>query len=291
MSACAVPELMAKDPRFQALKKAYADKHYSDDHIAQALQFYRERTGRDSDWFPESPQYRAAFTRFINNHLVASKLAKTTSELDKDSVYNMYTTLYSLYTPERLDNRIKMIARDFRQVVDILEKNDKTNRTRQQLIEAQGDDKQNGFSKIIQRVFKNYEGKFTDVDKMMSVFDAKYPNATETQRANALRNARHRAEEYKTVLANKERLAALAATSIGEDEGFVVNIRNFEVDLTEYDEDERSLADGSFEDGNDDGHDKEEGSKGDRFADFRTLKLMSTLSVRARRLISRIPKV
>lgn len=291
MSACAVPELMAKDPRFQALKKAYADKHYSDDHIAQALQFYRERTGRDSDWFPESPQYRAAFTRFINNHLVASKLAKTTSELDKDSVYNMYTTLYSLYTPERLDNRIKMIARDFRQVVDILEKNDKTNRTRQQLIEAQGDDKQNGFSKIMQRVFKNYEGKFTDVDKMMSVFDAKYPNATETQRANALRNARHRAEEYKTVLANKERLAALAATSIGEDEGFVVNIRNFEVDLTEYDEDERSLADGSFEDGNDDGHDKEEGSKGDRFADFRTLKLMSTLSVRARRLISRIPKV
>lgn len=281
---------MARDPRFQALKEVYKDKHYCDDHLAQALQLCREYHDYSDDWFPETPAQRGVFTRFMNYYLTNAKMAQTESELGRDSVYNLYTTLYALYTPEQLDARISMLARDFRELVDRLEAADRTGRSRQELIKAQGDDKKNGFKSLMEQVFKIYETKYTDVDRMMANFDKRYPAATPEQREAARKRAEYRAEEYKTVLANKERLSALAATRIGEDEGFVVNIRDFQVSFEEFNE-EDALKDGETNQDEDNGQDKEEGSKGDRYGDFRTLKLINTLSVRAKRMLSSIEKV
>lgn len=280
---------MAKDPRFQALKEAYKDKHYSDDHIAQALQLCREYHGYNDDWYPDTPGKKGVFTRFMNYYLTTAKLSQTSSTLTRDSVYNLYSTLYALYTPEQLDSRISMLSRDFRQVVNELERQSPRWKSRQDIITEQGDEKKNGFVKIMEEVFRRYETRFTDVEKMMSFFDKKNPNATPEQREAAQRMAEYQAQEYKTILANKERLAALAAPRIGEDEGFVVSIRDFEVSFESFDEE--ALSEPQENTAEENGTDNEEGSKGDRYGDYRTLKLMNTLSVRAKRLISAIPKV
>lgn len=290
MALCAVPSVMAKDPRFQALKESYKDKHYSDDHLAQALQLCREYHDYEDDWFPVTPAQRGVFTRFMNHYLMSAKLSRTDSELGKDSLYNLYTTLYSLYSPEQLDARINMLARDFRELVDRLEASDRSGRSRQELIQAQAEGKKNGFVKLMEQVFKNYEARYTDADKMMANFERRFPNATPDQKQAARDRAEYRVQEYKTILANKDRLAALAATKIGEEEGFVVNINDFRINFEEFNE-EKFLSEGNIEQTENNGTDKEEGSKGDRYGDFRTLKLINTLSVRARKLLSGIQKV
>ena len=281
---------MAKDPRFQALKEFYKDKHYSDDHLAQALQLCREYHDYDIDWFPETPAQRGVFTRFMNHYLANVRLAKTESDLGRDSLYNLYTTLYALYTPEQLDNRISMLSHDFRSVLDKIEQRSKRKMTRQELIEAQSEGNKNGYVKIMEHVFNIYKNEYTDVDKMMERFDKKNPTATESQREAARKKFEYRAQEYKTILANKERLSALAATRIGAEEGFVVNVKDFTINF-EAPSEEDYLSDGVQDTPENNGDDKEEGSKGDRYGDYRTLHLMNTLSVRARRLVSGIEKV
>lgn len=290
MASCAVTSVLVKDPRFQALKEAYKDKHYSDDHLAQALQLCREYHDYSDDWFPVSPAQRGVFTRFMNHYLTTAKLSQTDSELGRDSVYNLYTTLYALYTPEQLDARVNMLARDFRELVDRLEAADRRGRSRQELIKAQGDGKRNGYVTLMEKVFNIYEERYTDVDRMMTNFDKRFPNATPEQKDAARKRAEYRAQEYKTILANRERLSALAATKIGEDEGFVVNITDFQVSFDDFNE-EDFLSEGDETNAEETGVDNEEGSKGDRYGDFRTLKLLNTLSVRAKRLLSGIQKV
>lgn len=290
MKSTACPFIPKSDPRFQALKEAYKDKHYNDDYLAQALQLCRRFHDYSDDWIPETPAQRGVFTRFLNYYITNAKMSQTESELGRDSVYNLYTTLYALYTPEQLDARIGMLARDFGELVDRLEANDRRHLSRQELIKAMARDKKNGFTVLMERVFKLYEERYTDVDKMMANFEKRFPNATDEQKAAARKRAEYRAQEYKTVLANRERLAALAATRIGENEGFVVNIRDFNVSFEEFNEEDQ-LTDGQTEQPENNGEDHEEGSKGDRYGDFRTLKLINTLSVRARKLLNSIEKV
>lgn len=287
---CPNEDVLLKDPKFQALKEAYKDKHFSDKHLANALVLFRQSDSEkySEDWYPETSAEKDVFTRFINQYLTAKKISKTDSELTQDKIYDLYTTLYSLYSPEKLSARINMISSNFRSFVDQLQKNDTTNRSRLELIKAQADDKRNGFAVILSKIFSMYE-RFTDVEKMMEGYEKKFPNATETQKAQARKVFEYRANEYKKLLDNKERLAALVAVSVGENEGFMVRVRDFEINLDPYDKDaaiseERNNA--TTKEG-----DAEEGSKGDRYVDFRTLDLMSTLSPRTIRLINKIPKV
>lgn len=282
---CPATNVMLKDPRFQKMKEDYADRHYSDDCLAQALVLCRKYRGYEDDWYPDTPGRKSWFTRFINFYMVYQQMAQTESDLTSDDVYNLYSTLYGIYTPEQLESRINMLANDFRTIVDGYERKDTRNRSRQDLIAAQADGKRNGFKVIMDRVFNMYEKLYTDVDTQMENWKKKYPNATPEQLEKALKTAQYRAQEYKTILANKERLAAMAAVKIGEDEGFVVTIRDFKVMLDEED----VLTEG--EEGREsNGHDKNEGSKGERYGDFRTTKIMATLGPRARRLISRMYK-
>ena len=284
--SCPVTSVMVKDPRFQKMKEDYADRHYNDDHLAQALVLCRKYRGYNDDWYPDTPGKRSWFTRFMNFYMVYQQMAQTESDLSQDDVYNLYTTMYAIYTPEQLENRIDMISNDFRTVVDELEKKDTTNRSRQELIAAQADGKRNGFKVIMSKVFSIYESEYADVDKAMANWEAQpgNQNATKEERDAALEVVKYRAQEYKTILANKDRLSAMASTSIGEDEGFVVNIRDFKIDL----EEEDVITQGDSREG--DGTDKNEGSKGERYGDFRTTKLINTLGPRARRLVSRIHK-
>ena len=286
MAICAVPSVMAKDPRFQALKEAYKDRHYNDDHLAQALQLCREYHGYDDQWFPETPARKGVFTRFLNFYLTYSKMRQTESDMSSDKLYNLYTTLYAVYTPEQLDARVSMIARRFGEILSELERSTGGKYSRQEILNHFSDDKQSGFLKVMDRIFDEME-RYTDPNFFFMQFVKDNPNATKIELAKYRKTAEYRAGEYKTLLANKERLAALAATKIGDKEGLVVNIRNFEISFEEPEDED--VNDQNKDD--DDGEDAEEGSKGDRYGDYRTLKLMNTLSVRARRLLDDVEKV
>lgn len=276
------------NPRFPAFKEYYADRHYSDHHLLIALELFKSRHGDKyaDDWLPETSAERGLFTRFLNHELKRVQLAQTTSTTERSDIRDMYTMLYTLYTPEQLDSRIDMLASDFRDELDALERADTTGRTRQEIIKSQADGKKNGFVKIMERVFDYYQNRYSSVEQMMANFDRRRPDATPEQREAAKKRAEYVFGEYQTILDNKERLTALAAVKIGEDEGFVVNVRDLNVNF----EDEEDLDEPV--DNNDEGEDtdKQESSKGDRYADFRTFKLMQTLGPRAKRMLSRIKK-
>lgn len=289
MASCAVSNVISKDPRFQELKKAYEGKHYSDDHLAQALQLCREYHAYSDDWYPETPAQKGVFTRFMNHYMSLAKLSKTESDMDRDGIYNLYTTLYDLWTPEQLDARIAHIVERWRNKLDTIQRKDTTGRSRQELIAAQAQEGKNGFQVILDSVFKGIE-KRADMTYVMNRIAELRPDATPEQMEEWRALNERRIPELRKILANKNRLAALAAIKIGEEEGFIVNIHNFEIDMSEP-TDEDYLEDGSTEEAEDSGEDNEEGTKGERYADFRTLKLMNTLSVKAKQLLSRIPKV
>lgn len=285
---CPDVTLYQRDSRFQELKQYYADRHWNDHHLLTVLQLFRERNNDrySDDWIPVTPAEKGVFTRFINHELKRVQLSQTISTTEREDVRKMYTTLYTLYTPEQLDNRIDMLASDFRDELDALEASDKRNRTRQQIIQDESDEKKNGFIKIMERVFDYYERRYPSVEKMMENWDRKHPDATPEQRERTRQKAEYAFNEYQTILANKERLAALAAVKIGESEGFVINVRNFEVSF----DDELDLEEPIGNENEGEETDEAENSKGDRYADFRTFKLMQTLGPRARRMLSRIKK-
>ena len=70
-------------------------------------------------------------------------------------------------------------------------------------------------------------------------------------------------------------------------EGFAVSVRDMNVSFDEQaDEESETLSEEG--DSATDGHDTEEGMKGERYTDFRVLKLMETLSPKCRRFLSTI---
>jgi hypothetical protein len=275
-------------PEFQRMKEYYAPRHYNDHHLAIALQLFRE-THSDKypfDWFPEDSAGKGVFTRFMNHELKRVKLSQTSASMQRDDISRLYSTLYSTYTPEVLADRIGMLNDEFRKELDKIVAADKTGRSRQELLKAQGDGKDNGYVVIMNTVFNKLKRLYGNVEDMMNRYKAKYPDATEEELAEARRKSEYLSQEYNTVLANKERLAALAASSIGEGEGFIVNVRDFEISF----EDVKDLNSPMEDVRNEDGTDADESSKGERYADFRIVKMMETLGPRARRLISRIAK-
>lgn len=288
MAACADTNIDRRDPRFQALKEAYKDRHYCDDHLAQTLQLCREYHGYSVDWFPETPAQRGVFTRFMNHYLTSVKMSKTNSTLDRDSLYNLYTTLYALYTPEQLDNRLSMLADDFRKVMDDQEFVDRTGRTRQEVLSSLGKEGRNGYYVIMDHIFDTYKKKgYTDKDKLFELYKEANPGVSDEE---LMQKSEYVAQEFATMFANKDRLTALAAPRIGTDEGFIVRVNNQVATFEEATED-TSLTEGDNTSSENNGEDNEEGSKGDRYGDFRTVKLMSSLSPKARRLLSTIPMV
>ena len=290
MHFCPNMKLLRGIPEFQKMMEYYSKKHYSEPYLAIALELFRERHNDKytHDWIPENSRDYAVFTRFLNHELRKTKLTTTGATLERSEVSNIYDTLYTLYTPEQLSNRLKMIANKFREIVDDEEEKDTIYHDRQQLIKSFGSDGRNGFMRVLDRVFAEFARKFESVDKIMADYDAAKPNATPEQRAKAKERAEYVFEEMQTVLNNKERLGALAAIKIGENEGFAVNVSNFTFDIRELSEED--LSEPLSASGENDGTDPEESSKGDRYADFRLFKMMNTLGPRARRLIGRIHK-
>lgn len=282
---CPNTNIITKDPRFEGVKDAYKHKHYPDGFLSNALIDCRTRYEKDDNWFPTEGKDKALFTYYINNIALNPFDKPAPRKPTGDSLQTIYSTLYDVFTPEQLDDRLDDLAHKFRAEVDKLENADTANRSRQELIELQGDEKNNGYVVIINRVFDKYEKNY-DYNRMLAKWKADNPSATPEQLARKEKFFRYVADQYALVLEHRNRLAALVAPRIGESEGFRVDIQGFEVSMVSEDETEDAENTNT-----DNGEDRTEGSKGDRYGDFRTVKLINTLSSRARRLLSNIVRI
>lgn len=288
--SCPIPSAYEKDARFQELLKEYPK--FSASHLATTLELCRQRYGYEDDWFPDTPAKKAIFTKFRRYHLTFEQLSSKDTDLTKDSLYNLYSTLYSLYSPEMLDHRLSHIAYYFERILDKTAE-EHPSLDRQTILETLGDDKENGFKKVMRKVWDEIEKRADEGFWYKAFYDEYYKATGDATKAEAVANIRkrYRAAEYKKMLANKERLTALVAPRIGEEEGFIVNIQNFEVDFERPAEEEDAVEEGQDNDSENEGEDKTEGTKGERYGDFRTVKLMESLSPQVKRFLRTIPKI
>ena len=291
LNSCPIPGVSPKDVRLTELRKEKSYEQYNEAYLAHALNYLkRKRPGMYADdWVPETPQERAMFTRFIRYELNKTKRQQSSSAYNRDDIREVYNALYNLYpnSPETLDSRIAMMANDFLDQLDKIAGSRADDETRRKRLQALGKDGKNGFKVLMERVFKIYE-KRTNAHVMYEMWLKENPDATQLEKMRAEKFYERASKEYQKVLDNKEMLSVFVATKVGNDEGFKVRSDGFEITFDEVrDEDMVNPEELSNDDDNVDIY---EVSKGDRYNDFWTLKLMETLGPRARKLLSRIPR-
>lgn len=293
---CPVLGVNKTDPRLTELKQYEAYKDYTEKFLANALHLFKKQHGNDdrypTDWVPIEPAERALFTRFIKYNLGMATRKQTKSSLTRTKLNDIYKGLYSIFpTPEILEDRIGMMANDFLDELDKVAGKNVESSDRRKALLALGTKDKNGFKVLMEKVFRSYE-KYLNPHIRYSMWlnQPEHQNASERKKNAAKRFYEYAAAEYKKVLDNKEVLSALVATKVGNDEGFKVRTRNFEVSFEAVQDEDLVGADNAAT-GQNDGIDGNDNFKGDRYVDFRVLKLLETLSPRARRLISRIPRI
>lgn len=275
---CPITKGLDKDERFQEFKKAYRDRSYSDYELMMLLQTYRELYDKDIDWYPSEVEEYKEFTNYLDNPSAENKKPGVT----KESLDNLYKTLTVKFSPSKLDNRLDRIAYIFSDYVSNLVKKSSFGVTRQQAIRNQATKNKNGFNVILEKVF-DYIHRLSSVDAQIAWYRHSFPNATDAEIEVQRENLTKRAEEFALMDECRESLATLAALRIGAREGFAVNIDGLEYNFADLE----NMED-TEDDGKDSGVDSGEAMKGDRYEDYRTFTLSSTLSTEARLLLEKM---
>ncbi len=297
MEVCFNTKVVAQDPRFQELRAKY--EKYPESMVMRVLQHFREKYDYEADWYPSTPGQKGAFSRFMKYELKGMDLARTTRDLEQHNVDLMYETMYRTFTPAQLESRLSMLQAVFSYIVETEAQKQgvllKSNEDRQQVIKSFGKDGKNPYVSIMQKVFEfieNFYAKDRDFHKRMLIrnYDITDEELSDPDNVDFLEETIDGIiSSYKKVLELKDQLAALAAPRIGDTEGFIVSIKDNKVSFTDMHDAE---VEGTDEEGKqDDGEDYEEGTKGERYTDFRTLKLMETLSPKAKKFLSKLYKV
>lgn len=287
---CPVSSTIVNTPEYKALKDKFGSSvNNNDDILLHILNKYREDNGLEYTWYPSTEEELTKFADCVEENKPGNKAKiKTQQEL-----LATYQSMYNTFTPEQLRTRITDIAYRFWRCVNALEKNDRTNRSRQELIESYEYKGVSGYKGILSYIFDEYANWASEDYNFNNFIEIKKNEGFDTSNEkyqSMLRNAAStKAEAWKPVVENKEMLAALALTKIGEVEGFVVRTDGFETDLSEISEED--FDDGVLEGGEDkEETDDNDGSKGDRYSDYRTTKLMDQLSAQFRNIIFGIPQ-
>lgn len=270
---------MAEDPRFKELKSRYKDRGWNDFVLAVQLKCFRNAEDLDIDWYPESADDYARFTDYLNRPIDNTRSSSITKEYLND-LYKAMTTLYS--SPRTLENRLNLISRWFSSKVDRLVA-ESPMLGRESAIRSQEKDGRNGYQSIMDEIFAMVKEGST-LEGQKKIFDAQNPNASDALWESKKAFWQNRADEFAKIYENKELLAALAAPKISAAEGIAVNIDGITFDIKENEIDEVEDSEPDEDNGIDNG----EAQKGERFVDFRTLSIMSTLSTRAKTLISKL---
>lgn len=278
---CPIITGLDKDPKFQEVKSHYGDRfmnEHGDEDLAIKLSCYREKFDLSPDWMPETEQDYAEFTNFIDRRFYDETRNKS---ITYEYLTGLYRTMVDLYSPKILKSRLNLINSLFRRRVDF-EAEKHPALSRQAVIESLGTDTQSGVQVIMDKVFKEIIEPKTTTEGVARNWKARFPQVSEEELEKQHDYFEYAAGEFKKMLENKEFLAGLAMPLISADEGIAVTFDGLEFDFGVSDE---SLVQEEYEEKEDDNTDKTESEKGERYVDFRTLSLMSTLSTEAKRLI------
>ncbi len=288
LEKCAVPGSFESDPRYQKMLEDYSDRHFPKDYLKFSLILCRERYDYDDDWFPDTPSRKALFTRYMKYEISGYRLTKADEKMNEDRLDAMYNALYTAYTPQQLNNRLEMLSNLFRKMVSDIEERDKYERSRQDIIRMQAKGGENAYVHLMHKVFNYIEKNYANAQTVFNRIRPKELTDREDPEFIKLSDkAWYIKREAEKILKYKEQLAALAAPRIGEVEGFAVTVKGMSVTFDEQADEETEMLTG--EDAKaDDGQDSEEGMKGERYTDFRVLRLMETLSPKCRRFLSTI---
>lgn len=285
--ACTNYNFVISDSRFAAVREYYKNNNMPlgdvplSFHIIQAREYY----GYGDDWIPETPAQFGILTRWINSRRELAKNEQSLSNIKPEDVKKMRDTLYTDFTGKELEDSLTRLARDFSIVVNRLQAEDRDGKTRQQIIAEAGDkDKKiNGYTGIMKRVFAWYKTYYT-AEAMFERWQKKNPNATEKEIEEIKKIHSNWADRYQKIIEHGNALAAIAAGRIGEAEGFYADVYDSNMDF--------DVVSDTVEDAKnpDEATDATEGSKGERYADFRLTELYNSLSPRLRRALNNIAK-
>lgn len=297
--ACLDLNSISKDPRFDVLRKWYPT--HDDLYLATTLAQYWDSHPGNDDWFPTSVSDHRKFTYFMNHGKQKERAKETKSTTALEDVSAAYETLAWAYSPTMLQDRLDLLASHFKSYVDslveIAKRETGKNISRSKAIRDAG-----GYSGVMGKIFDSFNA-YT-LDDMLE--DAPVLPEDSEDVANQKRAAaQYRLNEYKKMAGMRNLLAAQAAPVIGSKENLVVAYSGMEIDLKSVDEYEQTLSreeDSALQDGdvyNEDTVNPDEdttqqerdveATKGDRYVDFRTLRLHETLSTKAKEMLAQIP--
>jgi len=296
--ACLNLNQTIKDPRFQVLREWYPD--HNDEYIATTLAQYWDAHPGNDDWFPTSTNDRRKFTYFMNHGKQKHLAQKTESTVSAEDVSSAYETLAWAYSPSMLQDRLDLLATYFHQYVDSLVQQEKEE-SGKSISRSAAIRKAGGYSGVMSRIFDSFDS-FTIEDMMED--SPILESDSEAEKAQKRSAAEYRLREYKKMVGMKNLLAAQAAPVIGAKENLAVAYSGMEIDLKSVDEYEQTINHEENMDRESENSDEEtvnpdadeesegrdvEATKGDRYVDYRTLRLHETLSTKAKEMLSQIP--
>jgi len=286
--ACPVLSSVQNTPEFISLKEKFLSQARNIEfHLLLGLSNYRSMNDLEDNWYPVTEEDDKNFSDCLYRWTHGKLKQKSLEEL-KD----LYTKMYTIFTPEQLRERVKMITYDFWSVVNHLQEKDRTGRDRIEIIKSYEYNGKTGYKAILDNIFDQYDEWATEQSNVIKFTnDARNEGREITDEVMAeIRHYAHKAAElWKPTAENKDMLSAIALPSICKNEGFTVRVDGLEVDYSKTSEE--PFVDDMYDDNNDeDGNDDTEGSKGERFRDFRTLKIDETLSTKARQALFGIPQ-
>lgn len=287
-SNCISVDAVIKTPEYKEFRQHYPD--YNDGFLVDAVQAYREKYRRDKmdevAYYPTTSQQFSAFTTYIKRKYLSDARQSQNAEMDEEKLLDTYTTMNKAFTPRIRRFRVDMIVHDVLDKIKDILRTDSTMTVRQAIKTA------GGYKRLVTSVFQDYQ-ELTDPQFWMeNLSSGEFEEGTEGYERE-LEEAKRRADEFKLVLENKDRLAAMVAPALSDILGTKISATGhvMEIDLNEDPFVVAPAADepqmGYDPEGDENSENAE--AKGDRYVDYRIQKIEKTLTETVKLFLSGIP--
>lgn len=255
------PVGMENIPEMQEIYGWYPEKDRN--YLNNAVLAWQEYREVSQDTFPND---RRTFSIFLSKTLPRLTMTADKSERSRSELLDKYLALYNTFTPQQLQDRVEMLARDFSDTIDEY-MGEHPLLTRDEAIRKLG-----GVKGIFRRVKYNYD--FSSAEELIE-FDME--GMPESKREAVTRMDKEAFPEYRKIVDNFNQLAALACNILVDTEGIKTDYSGIELDIENGKEDEADTE-------------KEATGLGDRYVDSRIILQEDTLSIKVKRLIRSIPR-
>ena len=294
MASCASDRnWFEKDEEFQKMKGFYEPLGLTDRVLALKLRTYRTRNNLDVGWYPHTKEEYAAFYEAIDMGLKSIHGKDDTPYTSAADVKKLIGSMYDEYTRQELEDRVQLLAGRFSDKLDELSKQN-PDKSRKELIKMKAKEGVSGFVVIMKEVFNDIKKDYS-AERLREAYARAFPDATEEQKEQNERSIEYVQDEIDYLETQAEYVTKLAAKRVASNEGMKFNPKDYEFDYRYAEEldaegdDDTNQAEAGDERTEDTGEDSSEKLKGDRYADYRTAKLMENLAGAAKRIIRNIP--